>query len=47
VLFRLSETPGRIRWTGRRPGADNREVYQSLLGLDEARLADLAARGVI
>lgn len=47
VLFRLSETPGRIRWPGRKPGADNQEVYGSLLGLDEAQMADLRSRGVI
>ena len=47
VMFRLSETPGQIKWTGRNPGADNADVYGRLLGLDEQRMADLKARGVI
>ena len=47
VMFRMSETPGRIKWPGRRPGADNADVYGRMLGLDEARMADLKARGVI
>ena len=41
--FRLSETPGRVRFSGRRLGQDNAEVY-SELGLD---VADLRSRAVI
>jgi crotonobetainyl-CoA:carnitine CoA-transferase CaiB-like acyl-CoA transferase len=47
VMFRMSETPGRIKWAGRKPGADNGDVYGGLLGLDAAQMADLKARGVI
>jgi formyl-CoA transferase len=47
VMFRLSETPGRIRWAGHRIGADNEEVYSELLGIDSGRLKELAEKGVI
>ena len=46
VLFRLSETPGRIRWAGRRLGRDNAEVYGEL-GLTAEQLAELQAKGVV
>ena len=46
VMFRLSETPGRIKWTGRNPGADNADVYGRMLGLDAAAHGRLeGARG--
>lgn len=44
--FRLSETPGQIRWTGRAVGQDNEDVYGAL-GLTGERLAELAAKGVV
>jgi crotonobetainyl-CoA:carnitine CoA-transferase CaiB-like acyl-CoA transferase len=47
VMFRLSETPGEIRWAGRRLGEDNEAVYGELLGLDRTRIAELAAKEVI
>jgi crotonobetainyl-CoA:carnitine CoA-transferase CaiB-like acyl-CoA transferase len=46
VLFRLSETPGSIRWTGRAHGQDTDEVFEEL-GLDADRIADLRDLGVI
>jgi crotonobetainyl-CoA:carnitine CoA-transferase CaiB-like acyl-CoA transferase len=46
VPFRLSATPGRIRWSGRPRGADNDEVYGEL-GVGGDRLAQLRDRGVI
>ncbi len=46
VMFRLLETPGRIRWPGRRLGQDNHAVYGEL-GLDEADLEELRQQGVI
>ena len=43
-----TDTPGRVRRGGApEPGFDNAVVYRDLLGMDDARLADLAARGVI
>jgi len=47
VPFRLSETPGHIRWTGRAPGEDNHQVYGERLGLRRAELTRLHAMGVI
>jgi crotonobetainyl-CoA:carnitine CoA-transferase CaiB-like acyl-CoA transferase len=45
-LFRMSETPGRIRWAGRTHGHDTEQVLASL-GLGAAAVADLRARGII
>jgi crotonobetainyl-CoA:carnitine CoA-transferase CaiB-like acyl-CoA transferase len=47
VVPRLSRTPGEVRHAGRRIGEDTREVLRTLLGLDDARLDDLQAKGVI
>jgi crotonobetainyl-CoA:carnitine CoA-transferase CaiB-like acyl-CoA transferase len=47
VLFRMSESPGRIRWAGRSIGADNAEVYQEILGLERDRLSKLSQEGII
>jgi len=46
VMWRMSGTPGSIRFTGRAHGQDTDEVLGEL-GLDEDELADLRARGVI
>ncbi len=44
---RLSETPGTVRHTGPSLGEHNPEVYGGLLGITDADLAALSARGVI
>jgi crotonobetainyl-CoA:carnitine CoA-transferase CaiB-like acyl-CoA transferase len=46
VMFRLSETPGGIRWAGRRKGQDN-QVVLGELGYSAEDIAELARRGVI
>lgn len=46
VMFRLSDTPGHIRWAGRPLGADNREVYAEL-GFSDGAVDGLAEAGVI
>ncbi|GAA4023084.1 CoA transferase [Streptomyces plumbiresistens] len=46
VLFRLSATPGAIRWTGRPHGADTVEVLTEL-GLTPADLAALREEGTV
>jgi crotonobetainyl-CoA:carnitine CoA-transferase CaiB-like acyl-CoA transferase len=44
LLFRMSDTPGAIRFTGRQLGADTDAILGDELGLD---VADLRARGVV
>ncbi|MGX9885836.1 CaiB/BaiF CoA transferase family protein [Streptomyces sp. NPDC002276] len=46
VLFRLSATPGAIRWSGRPHGADTDTVLTEL-GLTEAELATLRQEGAL
>ena len=46
VLFRLSETPGEVKWSGPQLGEHNEEVYGKL-GIDEERLEELKAEGVV
>ncbi|MFI1729585.1 CaiB/BaiF CoA transferase family protein [Streptomyces acidicola] len=46
ILFRLSSTPGAIRWAGRPHGADTEAVLTEL-GLTDTDLADLRAEGAL
>ncbi|MFP1623830.1 CaiB/BaiF CoA transferase family protein [Streptomyces sp. 5K101] len=46
VLFRLSETPGAIRWAGRPHGADTEEVLAEL-GLTPADITALRTEGAL
>ncbi|GHG17631.1 CaiB/BaiF CoA transferase family protein [Streptomyces filamentosus] len=46
VLFRLSDTPGGIRWAGRPHGADTDEVLTAA-GLTPAEIAGLRAQGAV
>ncbi len=46
VLFRLSETPGAIRWAGRPHGADTDEVLAAL-GLTGPEIDGLRAAGAL
>lgn len=46
VLFRLSETPGAIRWAGRRHGADTDAVLTEL-GLSAPEIAALRKEGAL
>ncbi|RAY16187.1 CoA transferase [Actinomadura craniellae] len=47
VMWRMSETPGRIRFTGRARGADTDQVLAGELGLDAAELAELRERQIV
>ncbi len=46
VLYRLSDTPGSIKWTGRRKGADNAEVFAEL-GLTQEQIDGLHDAGIV
>ncbi|MBN9112035.1 MAG: CoA transferase [Pseudonocardia sp.] len=47
VMWRMSGTPGSIRFTGRPPGADTDEVLVGELGMDPDAVAELRERGVV
>jgi crotonobetainyl-CoA:carnitine CoA-transferase CaiB-like acyl-CoA transferase len=47
LMFRLSGTPGQIRFPGRKLGQDTEAVYRELLGLDGDDLAKLREEGVL
>lgn len=47
VVFRLSESPGGVRFSGRRIGQDNDAVYRDELGLTEEHLRRLHEDGVV
>ena len=47
VAPKLSATPGQVRSVGPDLGEHNDEIYRSMLGFTDARLADLARRGII
>ena len=47
VFPKLSDTPGKVKWCGPELGQHNREIYGDLLQLDEQRLAELEAKGII
>ena len=46
VLFRLSQTPGAVRWPGRRHGADTDAVL-SEIGITPSQIAALRERGIV
>ena len=48
VFPKMSKTQGEIRWTGAETlGADNQEVYEELLGLDEEQIKELEGKSII
>src|SRR5918993_1158816 len=46
VLFRLSETPGEVRWSGPTLGAHNEEVYGEL-GIGGHELDEISEKGIL
>ena len=47
VVPKLSATPGRLRWAGRRNGQDTRAFLREDAGLSDAEIDRLAAEGVV
>jgi crotonobetainyl-CoA:carnitine CoA-transferase CaiB-like acyl-CoA transferase len=47
VMWRMSATPGQIRFTGRRLGADTDAILTDELGYDQAEVARLRDQGVV
>jgi crotonobetainyl-CoA:carnitine CoA-transferase CaiB-like acyl-CoA transferase len=47
VMYRMSATPGAIRFTGRRLGADTREVLAGELGVSDEQFEALRERNVV
>lgn len=47
VMWRMSATPGRIRFTGRDLGADTEELLVDELGCDPAEVTELRARAIV
>lgn len=47
VMYRLSETPGKIQWAGRRLGEDNAAVFGRLLDVTPQELEALRDEGVL
>jgi crotonobetainyl-CoA:carnitine CoA-transferase CaiB-like acyl-CoA transferase len=46
VLYRLSETPGAIRWSGRQLGHDTIEVLQEC-GISQSQIEELMSEKII
>lgn len=47
VMWRMSESPGEIKWAGKSMGADTDEILTSELGLSDERISELRDLGVI
>jgi succinyl-CoA---D-citramalate CoA-transferase len=47
VVPRLSDTPGKVCWTGPKLGQDNDEVFKEVLGMSEEDLDRLRERGIV
>ena len=47
VVPKMSETPGSVRWAGKKTGHDTKDVLRDMLGLDEQTLSDLFKREII
>jgi crotonobetainyl-CoA:carnitine CoA-transferase CaiB-like acyl-CoA transferase len=44
---KLSDTPGRIRWTGQNPGDANQQIFGNLLGMSSSEIDALRAQNIM
>ena len=44
---KLSDTPGKVRWTGPDLGEHNEDVYKGVLGMDDKTYKEYQERGII
>ena len=47
IPWRMSATPGRVRWPSPSLGEHNREIYGQLLGMPEEEISGLETQGII
>lgn len=47
ITPKLTETPGKTDWPGPEVGSHNNEIMKDVLGLSEAELNDLKAKGIV
>lgn len=47
VVPKMSETPGKVKWTGPELGEHNSEIYKDLLNIGDDQYSELKERGVI
>lgn len=47
VLYRMSQTPGEVKWTGRKKGQDTYEVLAETLQFSAERITNLEKTGII
>ena len=47
VLYRMNQTPGEIKWTGRAKGADSRNILKDQIKLTDDQIDKLISQGII
>ncbi len=47
IIPKFSQTPGKIKWAGLSLGANNKEIYQDILGFSDEQLSKMEANGII
>lgn len=47
VVPKMSDTPGSVRWAGKKTGQDTKNVLREMLGMDDQAISDLLKREII